>query len=126
MTTEEDFDTALDRNPEDWQTRLVYADWLQERGDPRAEGYRALGTLRRFPSGWEWWTWLGNQRLPHRTHESIGRPWWKAAYNLADYTQVKNGRWGRRKYADDCAALAWSRLTQKLRDAIMKKFSVPT
>lgn len=43
MTTEEDFQAALDKNPSDWQTRLVFADWLQERGDPRAEGYRVLG-----------------------------------------------------------------------------------
>lgn len=45
MTTEEDFHRALDANPEAHHTRLVFADWLQERGDPRAEGYRALGQL---------------------------------------------------------------------------------
>src|SRR6266545_3689729 len=49
MTTEDDFHRALDANIDDWQTRLVFADWLQERGDPRAEGYRALGLLRRRP-----------------------------------------------------------------------------
>lgn len=54
MTTEDDFQAALDANPYDWQTRLVFADWLQERNDPRAEGYRALGVLRRVPEpeGW--------------------------------------------------------------------------
>ena len=50
MTTEDDFQAALDTNPGDWQTRLVFADWLQERDDPRAEGYRALGLLRRAPA----------------------------------------------------------------------------
>jgi uncharacterized protein (TIGR02996 family) len=49
VTTEDDFQQQLDRHPEDHQTRLVFADWLQERGDPRAEGYRALGALRRIP-----------------------------------------------------------------------------
>jgi uncharacterized protein (TIGR02996 family) len=49
VTTEDDFQAKLDANPDDWQTRLVFADWLQERGDPRAEGYRALGLLRRVP-----------------------------------------------------------------------------
>src|SRR3954452_8555626 len=49
MTTEDDFQAALDTHPDDWQTRLVFADWLQERGDPRADGYRALGLLRRCP-----------------------------------------------------------------------------
>lgn len=50
MTTEDDFQRALDAHPDDWQTRLVFADWLQERGDARAEGYRALGALRRVPA----------------------------------------------------------------------------
>jgi uncharacterized protein (TIGR02996 family) len=45
MTTEDDFQSAIDATPEDWQTRLVFADWLEERGDPRAEGCRALGRL---------------------------------------------------------------------------------
>ena len=49
MTTEYDFQSALDARPTDWQTRLVFADWLEERGDPRAEGYRVLGRLRRYP-----------------------------------------------------------------------------
>ncbi len=49
MTTEEDFQHALDANPNDWQTRLVFADWLQDRDDPRAEGYRAMGFLRARP-----------------------------------------------------------------------------
>jgi uncharacterized protein (TIGR02996 family) len=49
MTTEDDFQRALDANPDDWQTRLVLADWLEERGDPRAEGYRALGMMRLKP-----------------------------------------------------------------------------
>ena len=35
MTTEDDFQTALDANPEDWQTRLVFADWLEDNGDPQ-------------------------------------------------------------------------------------------
>jgi uncharacterized protein (TIGR02996 family) len=49
VTTEDDFQKALDANPEDWQTRLVFADWFQERNDPRAEGYRALGINRMHP-----------------------------------------------------------------------------
>lgn len=49
MTTEDDFQAALDAIPEDWQTRLVFADWLQENDDPRAEGYRALGAIQKWP-----------------------------------------------------------------------------
>jgi uncharacterized protein (TIGR02996 family) len=47
MTTEDDFQHALDANPGDWQMRLVFADWLEEHGDPRAPGYRALGQRHR-------------------------------------------------------------------------------
>jgi uncharacterized protein (TIGR02996 family) len=43
VTTEDDFQKALDKRPDDWQTRLVFADFLEERGDPRAAGYRILG-----------------------------------------------------------------------------------
>jgi uncharacterized protein (TIGR02996 family) len=49
MTTEDDFQKAIDESPEDWQTRLVFADWLQDRGDPRAAGYRAIAILQRRP-----------------------------------------------------------------------------
>jgi uncharacterized protein (TIGR02996 family) len=49
MTGEDDFQQALDADPGDWQTRLVFADWLDERGDPRAAGFRALGRQRVRP-----------------------------------------------------------------------------
>lgn len=52
MTTEDDFRRALDAHPDDHHTRLVFADWLDEHGDPRGEGYRALGALRLWPFEW--------------------------------------------------------------------------
>ena len=36
MTDEQAFLDLLVANPADRQTRLIYADWLEERGDPRA------------------------------------------------------------------------------------------
>lgn len=45
MTTEDDFRAALAVRPDDHQTRLVFADWLDEHDDQRAAGYRAMGTL---------------------------------------------------------------------------------
>jgi uncharacterized protein (TIGR02996 family) len=64
VTSEDDFQKALDANPQDWHTRLVFADWLEDRGERRAAGYRAIAALRRFPlkgehgglrrEGW-WW-----------------------------------------------------------------------
>jgi uncharacterized protein (TIGR02996 family) len=65
VTTEEDFQRELDEHPEDWDTRLVFADWLEERGDPRADGYRAIARQKRRPlksqrqreNGVVWWWW---------------------------------------------------------------------
>jgi uncharacterized protein (TIGR02996 family) len=39
---EEAFLEAIRANPRDKTARLVYADWLEERGDPRAEYLRVL------------------------------------------------------------------------------------
>jgi uncharacterized protein (TIGR02996 family) len=49
MTTEDYFWQMLADNPDDSHTRLVFADWLEERGDDRAEGMRALGELKIRP-----------------------------------------------------------------------------
>lgn len=49
MNDEEAFHEALDADPADQTIRLVFADWLQERDDLRADGYRALGVTRRVP-----------------------------------------------------------------------------
>lgn len=51
MTTEEDFQAALDANSQDWHTRRVFADWLDDRGDPRASGYRAMAQQMACPAG---------------------------------------------------------------------------
>lgn len=43
------FQSHLDSHPDDHTARLVFADWLEERGDPRAEGYRWLAITGRQP-----------------------------------------------------------------------------
>lgn len=45
MTDEQGFQNALQEHPDDNSLRLIYADWLGERGDPRAELIRLLHTL---------------------------------------------------------------------------------
>jgi uncharacterized protein (TIGR02996 family) len=47
MNEEEGFLKAIRDNPEDEVARSVYADWLEERGDPRAEYLRLEIQLRR-------------------------------------------------------------------------------
>ncbi len=67
MITEETFQSDLDTNPANHGLRLVFADWLEEQGDPRAEFYRWLGRNQVAPvnavffntsDSWEWfWAW---------------------------------------------------------------------
>ncbi len=119
MTTEDDFQNALDACPEDWQTRLVFADWLQERGDVRAEGYRALGTKRHAAlkingSMWSWWK--GTQR---GLRDEIDHGWWKLL-NLplrdgASFHKVANTR----REAEDAAALAFAKLPAERRAELL-------
>jgi uncharacterized protein (TIGR02996 family) len=48
MTTEDAFLQAIFASPEDAETRLVFADWLEDRGDPRAEVVRLEARLARL------------------------------------------------------------------------------
>jgi uncharacterized protein (TIGR02996 family) len=45
MQDEQSFTQAMQQHPEDNALRLVFADWLEERGDPRGELIRLLHTL---------------------------------------------------------------------------------
>jgi uncharacterized protein (TIGR02996 family) len=44
MNEEAGFNLLLDQDINDNLTRTIYADWLQDRNDIRADGYRELGT----------------------------------------------------------------------------------
>jgi uncharacterized protein (TIGR02996 family) len=121
MNREDDFQTALNDRVDDWQTRLVFADWLQERGDPRAEGYRALGMLRLYPDT-EYslrfvyqstgaWTPTGNvdrSVLPPDWYEPL-QP--EGALALEE----NESRWS----AEDKVALAFALLTDQRRSELL-------
>jgi uncharacterized protein (TIGR02996 family) len=122
VTTEDDFQAALDANPEDWQTRLVFADWLQERGDARAEGYRAMGALGLFPRlapthptrfGF---THPGNDRAPELKMEYAVLPhdWYDAARAAHPEPPRHHNPWWvnlpTRREAENAAALAFAKL----------------
>ena len=49
MSTREAFVDAINADPTDFETRRVYADWLEERGDPAAAGWRVLNATGRVP-----------------------------------------------------------------------------
>src|SRR5262245_1109610 len=50
MPDEVHFLLAVDAHPDDRATRLVYADWLDEQGDPRAELIRVEEEMRAAPA----------------------------------------------------------------------------
>lgn len=128
MTTEEDFQKRLNRSPRDWQTRRVLADWLEERGDPRAEGYRALGVLRLYPN------------RAHKMRGEGGRDhWWEAAGEVNHHPGALPNDWydllgagsyvwwpphGRRPFLsrreiEDAAALAFAKLPAERRAELL-------
>jgi uncharacterized protein (TIGR02996 family) len=82
VTSEDDFHRMLDEKPDDWQTRLIFADWLQDCGDPRAEGYRAIAAQRRHPlqghnrntPTW-WWHCPPPGSAPTATHNNLPADW---------------------------------------------------
>jgi uncharacterized protein (TIGR02996 family) len=51
MSTERAFEQAILASPEDDALRLIYADWLEEQGDPRGEYLRVETALARTPAG---------------------------------------------------------------------------
>lgn len=120
MTCEDDFQAALDHTPKDWQARLVFADWLDERGDERADGYRALGRWRRVPQvysldvGGCFWvccpdsTWF---KWQHRLFAASLPYNWHSRMREAQLTD----EFPSRRLAEDAAARAYCRLVADLR-----------
>jgi uncharacterized protein (TIGR02996 family) len=135
MTTEDDFHLALDRRPRDFHCRLVFADWLEERDDPRAEGYRALGALRKRPIK-DPWLKGSEQQAEWRLYSDLAGCIPKGPDDLpGDWfmlisrqsTSTKSGvglRWWSRREAEDAAALAFSKLPADRRQELLA--GVPT
>lgn len=122
MTTEEDFQKALDACPDDWQTRLVFADWLQERGDVRAEGYRALGVGRFRPdpdSNKTTFNYHNPCTADATTPPSCILPedWWRAIIGDEDFLYWTDD--ATRREAEDAAALAFARLPEHRRRELL-------
>ncbi len=139
-TTEDDFHRMLDANPEDHHTRLVFADWLQERNDPRAEGYRALGTLQKQPADlrqdgyddqWSYHNGEGTSRggLVTQRHalpqtwisQIVGGEWGKSQPFWAHVGRYSGGPDPKtRREAEDHAALAFGQLPPEEKERILK------
>lgn len=68
MTDEDAFQQALDAAPGDVAARLLFGEWLADRGDWRSPGYRWMGEQAKWPdppgslhdivwTEWHWWSW---------------------------------------------------------------------
>lgn len=116
------FHAALDTDPGDHTTRLVFADWLDERDDPRAEGYRALG-LRGFvtglsPAGGRTRGWAdASYGPPFRS--SLPNVWFWEVRTSAPYRTSAWVHWPTRREAEDAAALAFARLPAEVRAELL-------
>jgi uncharacterized protein (TIGR02996 family) len=136
VTSEEDFQSWLDLHPEDWQTRFVFADWLDERGDVRGPGYRAIGVNRLGPvvgkpgkngfnshGRWCWAEIVSGRSI----RWSITRVWFS---KLSCAVQLTTAQWGgyayydSRRDAEDDAARAFALLSDKTRAGLLKPSSV--
>lgn len=126
MTTEAQFQAALDADPSDHMTRLAFADWLEEQDppDPRAAGYRALGMRRTYAyfvpsSGYSY----GDYSCQPDDHSDIPTDWLAevdSEYHLNN--SYDGGKWvgfSSRKLADDTIARAFARLPAHRRAALL-------
>jgi uncharacterized protein (TIGR02996 family) len=118
--TEDDWHAALDAHPDHHELRLRFADWLELQGDPRAEGYRALGLLRLYPCpprgydpGCPYWI-RDPSRYRDYAHHALCVDWFAlldvkgTEYDCAPMWSNDTG--ATRRGLEDAAALAFSRL----------------
>jgi uncharacterized protein (TIGR02996 family) len=123
VTTEDDFQAALDANPEDWQTRLVLADWLQEHGDVRAEGYRAIAVLRVRPhdsgTGSHWWSNDAEKSWSAHNGYNLLAADWYAKTTPSMQSQGCHCNFATRCKAEDRAARAFAKLSAARRSELL-------
>lgn len=142
MTSEDDFRHAIDADPEDWQTLLVFSDFLRDRDDPRADGYAALARLRKCPTadtfgeggkaGWAgtWFRWAcaglanrgGGNVVKEVEPEGLPSDWYdlvKGANELPDWNPTAWAYIRTRFEALDAAATGFARLPAERKAALL-------
>jgi uncharacterized protein (TIGR02996 family) len=102
MDEEQAFLRAISAAPDDNTVRLIYADWLEERDDPRAEFVRAQVHLRELapddPAGTSLRVWERELRAgcPPYWLAMLDPPVWCAVGNIADVRPTPPGQPERR------------------------------
>lgn len=92
MATDASFLAAIAAHPRDHLPKLVYADWLDEQGDPRAEYLRLQYAMTQAaPTSEEWWGFhLRRTELeaeldgPWRDAVSVGFEWFRTIRDKGD------------------------------------------
>lgn len=116
MTEEQDFIDGLDADPDNHLLRAIYADWLGDRGDPRAEGYRALAVNRRYPEDNDgpcpFWAIASN--TPPDASRALPDDWYNAL-EFPGKSVICCPAWSRntaatRQELEDAAALSFGKL----------------
>jgi uncharacterized protein (TIGR02996 family) len=130
LTTEDDFQNAIDREPKDWHTRLVFADWLDDQSDPRASGYRAIAVQRRYPlhgtsKGKKAWWWHARpQGRRTEYHNVIPTDWFALLPPGEGNSQfwpvfTENGDVRTRRECEDALAFAFAKLPMPRRAELL-------
>lgn len=122
--TEAVLQAALDTRPRAAELRLELAAHLEEIGDERAEGYRVLGLLGRYPTFWRAEDAVDNKDAYCWQHANIfrsdgygdsdgctiGKSWFDAIRGYRPESR-KYRNFNTRREAEDAAALAWPTLS---------------
>ncbi len=106
---EADFIQAINQNPADHNLQLVYADWLDERGDLRAEAWRVLVERGLFPTQITAWP---DKYEHNKPPPGFGLWRWQDRERFLKVLSHDRCFGNRRTYflAMDDAAVAWVRL----------------
>lgn len=91
MSIESEFIDWINEHPDDVQTQLVYADWLEQHDETMAEAWRVLiGANKRPEYGfdeWSGWNWFPRSSYHQKFHGVVPNatlpdilPFWDALY----------------------------------------------
>ena len=148
FTTEDQFQNYLDEHITRHMTRLVFADYLEDIGDPRAEGYRVLGKLKKRPRVDYIWRSRGatymyiSRHLKSQRHIGtyIHPKWIIASLEIEDDLEICKGKIVRKGYltvgdvvttefklrrtCEDWMAYTWYKMDKKIKDELLEFYSL--
>lgn len=113
LDTEDALQKHLDAHPDDHTARLVLADLLDERGDERAAGYRALGRLMLHPTTYNctdtpgvnfYWCNRGSEHFVLPVCWFASLPHVPRLYTMSEWPAAEPNT---RKSVEDAAAIAY-------------------